>query len=69
MQRGGQTEKIARAILWLLSEEAWYTADSFIEVTGGRWTTRRGHPLLGCRHSTRIRRLPCPSLCSIGASR
>ncbi len=36
MQRGGQAEEVARAILWLLSEEASYTAGSFIEVTGGR---------------------------------
>ncbi|MDW5375332.1 SDR family oxidoreductase [Halomonas sp. HP20-15] len=36
MQRGGQSEEVARAILWLLSEEASYTAGSFIDVTGGR---------------------------------
>lgn len=36
MQRGGQAEEVARAILWLLSEEASYTAGGFIDVTGGR---------------------------------
>ena len=36
MQRGGQPEEVARAILWLLSDEASYTTGSFIEVSGGR---------------------------------
>lgn len=36
MRRGGQPEEIARAILWLLSEEASYSTGSFIDVTGGR---------------------------------
>jgi NAD(P)-dependent dehydrogenase (short-subunit alcohol dehydrogenase family) len=36
MQRGGQAEEVARAILWLLSEEASYTTGAFIDVTGGR---------------------------------
>jgi NAD(P)-dependent dehydrogenase (short-subunit alcohol dehydrogenase family) len=36
MQRGGQPEEVARAILWLLSAEASYTTGSFIEVSGGR---------------------------------
>jgi len=36
MQRGGQPEEVARAILWLLSDEASYTTGSFIDVSGGR---------------------------------
>jgi NAD(P)-dependent dehydrogenase (short-subunit alcohol dehydrogenase family) len=36
MKRGGTAEEVARAILWLLSEEATYTTGSFIEVAGGR---------------------------------
>lgn len=36
MKRGGHPEEVARAILWLLSEEASYTTGSFIDVTGGR---------------------------------
>jgi NAD(P)-dependent dehydrogenase (short-subunit alcohol dehydrogenase family) len=36
MKRGGTPEEVARAILWLLSEEASYTTGSFIEVAGGR---------------------------------
>lgn len=36
MKRGGQPEEVAKAILWLLSEEASYTAGSFIDVAGGR---------------------------------
>ncbi len=36
LQRGGQPEEVARAILWLLSDEASYTTGSFIDVTGGR---------------------------------
>ena len=36
MKRGGQASEVAQAILWLLSDEASYTAGSFIEVTGGR---------------------------------
>lgn len=36
MQRGGQPEEVARAILWLLSDEASYTTGSFIQVSGGR---------------------------------
>jgi NAD(P)-dependent dehydrogenase (short-subunit alcohol dehydrogenase family) len=34
--RGGTPEEVARAILWLLSDEASYTTGSFVEVTGGR---------------------------------
>ena len=36
MKRGGQPEEAARAILWLLSEEASFSTGTFIDVTGGR---------------------------------
>ncbi|HPE60749.1 MAG TPA: SDR family oxidoreductase [Thiolinea sp.] len=36
MGRGGRAEEVARAILWLLSDEASYTTGSFIDVSGGR---------------------------------
>jgi NAD(P)-dependent dehydrogenase (short-subunit alcohol dehydrogenase family) len=36
MKRGGHPEEVARAILWLLSDEASYTTGSFIDVSGGR---------------------------------
>ena len=36
MKRGGTPEEVARAILWLLSDEASYTTGAFIEVSGGR---------------------------------
>lgn len=36
MQRGGQPEEIARAILWLLSDEASYTTGALLDVAGGR---------------------------------
>ena len=36
MQRGGQPIEVARAILWLLSEEASYSTGTFIDVAGGR---------------------------------
>jgi NAD(P)-dependent dehydrogenase (short-subunit alcohol dehydrogenase family) len=36
MQRGGSAAEVARAILWLLSEDASYTTASFIDVAGGR---------------------------------
>jgi NAD(P)-dependent dehydrogenase (short-subunit alcohol dehydrogenase family) len=35
MRRGGQALEVARAILWLLSDEASYSTGSFIDVTGG----------------------------------
>jgi len=35
MKRGGQPEEIARAILWLLSEEASFTTGAFLDVAGG----------------------------------
>jgi len=36
MKRGGQPEEVARAILWLLSDEASFSTGTFIDVTGGR---------------------------------
>jgi NAD(P)-dependent dehydrogenase (short-subunit alcohol dehydrogenase family) len=34
--RGGEPEEVARAILWLLSEEASYTTGAILDVSGGR---------------------------------
>ena len=36
MKRGGRAIEVARAILWLLSNEASYTTGSFIDVMGGK---------------------------------
>jgi NAD(P)-dependent dehydrogenase (short-subunit alcohol dehydrogenase family) len=36
MPRAGTAEEVARAVLWLLSDEASYTTGSVIDVTGGR---------------------------------
>ncbi len=36
MQRGGEAIEVARAILWLLSDEASFSTGTFIDVTGGR---------------------------------
>jgi NAD(P)-dependent dehydrogenase (short-subunit alcohol dehydrogenase family) len=36
MGRGGDAIEVARAILWLLSDEASYSTASFIDVAGGR---------------------------------
>jgi pimeloyl-ACP methyl ester carboxylesterase len=33
---GGEPEEVARAILWLLSEDASYCTGAFIDVSGGR---------------------------------
>lgn len=36
MQRGGQPEEVASAILWLLSQEASYVTGTIVDVSGGR---------------------------------
>jgi NAD(P)-dependent dehydrogenase (short-subunit alcohol dehydrogenase family) len=36
MKRGGQPDEIARAILWLLSDEASYSTGAILDVSGGR---------------------------------
>jgi NAD(P)-dependent dehydrogenase (short-subunit alcohol dehydrogenase family) len=36
MKRGGTADEVARAIVWLLSDEASFTTGAFIDVTGGR---------------------------------
>jgi NAD(P)-dependent dehydrogenase (short-subunit alcohol dehydrogenase family) len=36
MGRGGEAGEVARAVLWLVSDEASYTTGSFIDVSGGR---------------------------------
>jgi NAD(P)-dependent dehydrogenase (short-subunit alcohol dehydrogenase family) len=36
MKRGGQPEEIARAILWLLSDEASYATGTTLNLAGGR---------------------------------
>jgi NAD(P)-dependent dehydrogenase (short-subunit alcohol dehydrogenase family) len=36
MQRGGRADEVARAILWLASDEASYSTGTFIDVSGGR---------------------------------
>ena len=36
MRRAGSAEEVARAIMWLLSDEASYVTGSFIDVSGGR---------------------------------
>lgn len=36
MLRGGQPEEVAKAILWLLSDEASYSTGAILDVTGGR---------------------------------
>lgn len=35
MKRGGQAAEVARAILWLLSDEASYSTGTILDVTGG----------------------------------
>lgn len=35
MARAGNAEEVARAVLWLLSDDASYTTGSFIDVSGG----------------------------------
>ncbi len=34
--RPGEPEEVARAILWLASDESSYTTGSIVDVTGGR---------------------------------
>ena len=36
MKRGGTPEEVARAVLWLLSDEASFATGTFLEVAGGR---------------------------------
>jgi NAD(P)-dependent dehydrogenase (short-subunit alcohol dehydrogenase family) len=36
MKRGGLPEEVARAIMWLLSDDASYSTGTFIDVTGGK---------------------------------
>ena len=36
MRRGGSAEEVARAIMWLVSDEASYSTGTFIDVAGGR---------------------------------
>lgn len=36
MLRGGQPEEVAKAILWLLSDEASYSTGAILDVAGGR---------------------------------
>jgi NAD(P)-dependent dehydrogenase (short-subunit alcohol dehydrogenase family) len=36
MQRGGQPDEVASAVVWLLSDAASYTTGAFIDVAGGR---------------------------------
>ena len=36
MKRGGQAFEVARAVLWLLSDEASYSTGTFIDVSGGK---------------------------------
>ena len=36
MARGGQPIEVARAILWLLSDEASYATGTFLDITGGK---------------------------------
>lgn len=35
LERGGEPEEVARAIVWLLSDEAGYVVGTFTDVTGG----------------------------------
>ncbi len=36
LQRAGEPEEVARAIMWILSDEASYTTGAMLDVTGGR---------------------------------
>jgi NAD(P)-dependent dehydrogenase (short-subunit alcohol dehydrogenase family) len=35
MKRGGRPDEIARAIVWLLSDDASYTTGALLDVAGG----------------------------------
>jgi NAD(P)-dependent dehydrogenase (short-subunit alcohol dehydrogenase family) len=35
MQRGGQPDEVAAAVLWLLSDETSYVTGSILDVSGG----------------------------------
>lgn len=45
MQRGGQAEEVAQAIVWLLSDKASYVTGSFIDLAG---EIKQGSCLTGC---------------------
>jgi NAD(P)-dependent dehydrogenase (short-subunit alcohol dehydrogenase family) len=36
LQRGGEPEEVAQAVLWLLSSEAAYVTGALLDVAGGR---------------------------------
>jgi len=36
LKRGGQPDEVARAVLWLLSDEASYSTGAILDVSGGR---------------------------------
>ena len=36
MKRGGTADEVARAILWLMSDDSSFTTGSFVDVSGGR---------------------------------
>jgi NAD(P)-dependent dehydrogenase (short-subunit alcohol dehydrogenase family) len=36
MKRGGHPDEVAKAVLWLLSEESSFTTGASIDVAGGR---------------------------------
>lgn len=36
MKRAGEPEEVAKAILWLLSDEASYITGTLLDVSGGR---------------------------------
>jgi NAD(P)-dependent dehydrogenase (short-subunit alcohol dehydrogenase family) len=36
MRRGGTADEVAKAVMWLLSDEASYTTGSLVDVSGGR---------------------------------
>lgn len=36
MQRGGRAEEVAKAVLWLVSDDASYSTGTLLDVAGGR---------------------------------